>query len=71
LVNKKEKTMKIFRDYTYTWWQVSIFKISMITMGVIIGSLWAEVFVDFLAVLVAVAVLTIGYISFITFRENK
>lgn len=36
--------MKIFHDYTFTWWQLALLKVSLLALGILIGSLWAGLF---------------------------
>lgn len=38
--------MKFFKDYTLKWWEVGLFKIALIAIGIIIGATWNEFFVD-------------------------
>ena len=34
--------MNIFKDFTLKWWQAGIFKIALLSFGIIIGSAWPE-----------------------------
>lgn len=36
--------MKLFKDYTFHWWQFGLLKIALIALGILIGSYWAEYF---------------------------
>ncbi len=36
--------MHIFKDFTFKWWQAGIFKIALLSLGVVIGSTWPELF---------------------------
>lgn len=38
--------MQIFHDYTFTfaWWQMGVFKIVLITLGILIGATWSGFF---------------------------
>jgi len=33
-----------FKTYTVTWWQVGLLKVSLIALGILIGSTWHEFF---------------------------
>lgn len=32
----------IFRSYVFTWWQMAIFKVALIAVGIVIGAAIAE-----------------------------
>jgi hypothetical protein len=34
--------MKLFRDYTFKWWQVSLFKIYLFSFGLAVGAYWPD-----------------------------
>lgn len=34
----------IFHDYTFAWWQMSLFKVCLISLGLIIGAKWPQFF---------------------------
>ena len=36
--------MGSFKTYTVTWWQVGLLKVSLIALGILIGSTWYEFF---------------------------
>jgi len=36
--------MGIFKSFTLNWWQAGLFKLSVISLGIIIGSTWANIF---------------------------
>jgi hypothetical protein len=36
--------MKLFRPCTFAWWQLSLLKLSMASLGLAVGSTWPEVF---------------------------
>ena len=40
----REFQMHIFKDFTFKWWQAGIFKIALLSLGVVIGSTWPELF---------------------------
>lgn len=63
--------MNFLRDYKYTWWQIGIFKITMLTLGILIGSNWPEVFQGYWAALLAIWVVTLIYINYISFKQIK
>lgn len=58
--------MKLFRDYTYRWWQVSVFKVAMTSVGVLLGAYFAPWVLAHVGWVALVAIVTVGYISFIS-----
>jgi hypothetical protein len=53
---------KLFGDYTYTWWQMGIFKLALLAIGLIAGAYLASFVMEWMLVLIAIAVLSSGYI---------
>lgn len=61
--------MNLFKNYTFTWWQVAIFKIALLAIGVAVGANWPQVFVQYTTILVIIG-LAIGiYIAFVSFKK--
>ncbi len=54
--------MKIFGSYTYTWWQMGVFKLSLLAIGMIAGTYLASFVLAWLWVFIAVAVLSTAYV---------
>jgi hypothetical protein len=61
--------MNIFKNYTFTWWQAGIFKVSVICIGVAIGANWPEVFAKHTTLLIVIAVVLGIYIGAISFKK--
>ncbi len=62
--------MNIFsRSYTYKGWQISLFKLSLVCFGIIVGAYWQEYFLQHLLTLGAIALVFGLYISYVTFRQ--
>jgi len=36
--------MNLFKNFTMTWWQAAIFKVSIVCLGISIGSNWPAFF---------------------------
>jgi len=53
---------KLFGSYTYTWWQMGVFKLSLLAIGMIAGAYLASFVLESLLVFIAIAVLASGYI---------
>ena len=61
--------MNPFKSYTFTWWQIGVFKLALLAIGVAIGSYWHEVFSGSLVILAAIAVLGSAYIAFVALKQ--
>lgn len=46
-----DKGMRIFKSFTMTWWQVGIFKVSMICFGIILGAYFAAFFLRWIVLI--------------------
>ena len=64
--------MKLFKwRYTLTWWQVGIFKLALLAIGIIIGSYWHEFFSANLAIVAIIAIVTTMYIVYAMARKSE
>ncbi len=54
--------MKLFGSYTYTWWQMGVFKLALLAIGMIGGAYFAGFVTSWLWVFVVIAALSSGYI---------
>ncbi|HXK39961.1 MAG TPA: hypothetical protein VJ837_03965 [Candidatus Paceibacterota bacterium] len=61
--------MTIFKNYTYRWWQIGLFKLALLAIGIAIGAYWQEVLLPYLAVVLAVGVVLGAYIALVSFRQ--
>jgi putative Mn2+ efflux pump MntP len=61
--------MKIFKNYTYSWWQIGIFKLTLLCFGVAIGAYWNEVFSQYLTILLVVGLVLAIYIGFVSLKD--
>lgn len=62
--------MDIFRNYTFTWWQVGILKLALLSLGVAIGSYFANTLLPYFPVLIILALMLGIYIAFVSFRQR-
>lgn len=60
--------MRIFRSYTYTWWQMAIVKLALLALGMILGAYLSGVVLGNLWLLVTVWLLAAGYILWLSFK---
>jgi len=65
--------MKIFKDFTFHWWQLSLLKISILALGILAGSYWHEYFHNggMITLLWAVFILPAVYLSVLTIQKMK
>lgn len=61
--------MSIFSPHTLTWWQVGIFKIALLAIGVSAGVYWQEVFAPYVGAILIVGVLCGIYIAWVWFKR--
>ena len=60
--------MNIFKSGTLTWWQAGIFKISVFSLGLIVGSHFSEIFINYTILLFTIAIIAGFYIAYVWFR---
>jgi hypothetical protein len=61
--------MTLFKSYTYRWWQIGLFKLALLAIGIAIGAYWQEIFLPYLAVVLAVGIVLGVYIALVSFRQ--
>ena len=62
--------MNIFKNYTYSWWQIGLFKLALLSLGVTIGAYWNEVFSGYIVVLLVIGVVFGVYLIFISLGQR-
>ena len=60
-----------FKSITYTWWQIGIFKLALLAIGIAIGAYWYEFFKSYYIVLILIAVFASVYIVWISLNQLK
>jgi len=61
--------MNLFKTFTLAWWQAGIFKVGMLTLGIVIGAYWQEIFGGYLSLLFIIAVVSLAYVSYVWWRQ--
>ena len=61
--------MNLFKTFTLAWWQAGIFKVGMLTLGIVIGAYWQEIFGGYLPLLIIIAVVSLAYVSYVWWRQ--
>lgn len=62
--------MKFFKDYTFTWWEIGIFKTGMILVGALIGAYWADFFLNNATIIIVLAAASMGYTLYASFIKK-
>lgn len=62
--------MNIFKGKILKWWQVSILKLSLLSIGIAIGAQWNNFFAPYIALLAIIGVLLGIYIASIWLRQE-
>ena len=63
--------MKIFRNYTFTVWQMAVIKVAVAAVGMILGAFFASFVLDTLWLFIAIWVIAAGYILWITYKPGS
>lgn len=58
-----------FKSYTFAWWQIGIFKLALLAIGVAIGAYWHDFFRAHLISLIIVAVIASVYIMLVCLKQ--
>ena len=61
--------MNIFKPITLKWWEVSLFKLSMLALGIVIGAVWPGVFAPALPFLILLFALPAVYLSWVWWKQ--
>ena len=62
--------MDMLKNSTFTWWQVGLFKLSVVTFGIAIGAYWQAVFLPYLTALLVVAVVSGLYVGYVWLKQH-
>jgi hypothetical protein len=62
--------MDIFRNYTFTWWQVGLFKLALLSLGIAIGAYCQATFAPYTTVLAVLGIGLGSYIGWISFKQR-
>jgi hypothetical protein len=65
----KMRRVKFFKSFTFAWWQLSLFKLSMVAFGLVVGSTWPEVFARWKDLLLVLFFVPAFYVSYVWLRQ--
>ena len=61
--------MNIFKSFTLKWWEGSLFKYSMISLGIVIGATWPEIFAPLRPLFLGIFTLTALYVTRVWWKQ--
>ncbi|PJE64301.1 MAG: hypothetical protein COU90_02520 [Candidatus Ryanbacteria bacterium CG10_big_fil_rev_8_21_14_0_10_43_42] len=59
----------LFKPITLRWWQVSVVKISLLSLGIYIGATWTDIFEKWTTILLAVFIVTAFYLIIVWWKQ--
>ncbi|PIR87556.1 MAG: hypothetical protein COU10_04080 [Candidatus Harrisonbacteria bacterium CG10_big_fil_rev_8_21_14_0_10_45_28] len=54
--------LNMLKNFKMTWWQIAIYEIALICLGITIGATWTDLFTPWRILLLIIFVLGAGYI---------
>jgi hypothetical protein len=63
------RKVKIFKSYTFAWWQLGLLKISVLALGLAVGSTWPDLFAGWRELLVVLFVAPAFYVSYVWIEQ--
>ena len=61
--------MNMFKTFTMKWWQISLFKSGMLTLGITIGAYWHYFFGAYLLILLIVAAISLACVTYLWWKQ--
>ena len=61
--------MNIFKTFTLKWWQAGVFKVALISLGILIGMTWPGVFHAWSMLLCLLFALSVAYITWVWWKQ--
>ena len=61
--------MNLFKNYTYSWQEIGIFKLAMLSIGILIGAHWPTLVMDNLLLIAVVAIVSTMYTMYRSFSQ--
>jgi hypothetical protein len=63
------RKIRFFQSFTFAWWQLSLFKLAMVSLGLVVGSTWPEVFAGWRDLLLVLFVAPAFYVSYLWLKQ--
>ncbi len=61
--------MDIFKSFTLKWWETGLFKLCLISMGILIGATWPDIFIHWRSVLLVLFIVPTIYLSWVWWKQ--
>jgi hypothetical protein len=61
--------MNIFKTFTLKWYEISMFKLGMLALGIAIGAYWYQFFGSYLLILLVVTAVCLAYVTYIWWNQ--
>lgn len=61
--------MNLLKPFTLKWYQTSIFKLGLLSLGIAIGAYWHSFFTAYVLLLIGVAAASLGYVTYIWWKQ--
>lgn len=61
--------MNLLKPFTMTWWQVGLFKWSLVSLGIVLGATWPELLAPWRGFFLILFVLPTLYISWLWLKR--
>jgi len=68
-VRERRSRMNMFKTFTLKWWQTSLFKLGMLTLGITIGAYWHYFFGGYLLILLIVAAISLACVTYVWWKQ--
>ena len=63
-------SLNLLKSLSLRWWQIGVFKIGMLAVGLIIGATWPGVIFPVVGLLAVLAVISLSYVTWIWVRQT-
>lgn len=60
----------IFKTVRLRWFEIAVFKVGLLALGVAVGAYWSDFFVDYVTALVDTAAIALIYILYVWVRQK-
>jgi hypothetical protein len=61
--------MNLFKSFTLKWWQGSLYKVSMISLGIIVGVYWQAFFLQWIVIVTLIFIVPVLYLLRVWWRQ--
>ena len=61
--------MNIFKTFALKWWEAALFKVGLLAVGLAVGSCLHALLAPYLLLFIIVAVLCLGYVTYVWWRQ--